>query len=67
LARPSSQCVWRKDFSFTLSFKLAADQRDAAAQYNYGNCLYDGEGVSIDLNGAAQYFKLPADQRYAAA
>jgi TPR repeat protein len=29
---------------------------------NYGICLENGEGVSIDLDGAAHYFKLSADQ-----
>jgi TPR repeat protein len=43
-------------------YKLDADQGDAAAQYNYGKCLDEGEGVSKDLRGAAQYYKLAADQ-----
>jgi TPR repeat protein len=47
--------------------KLAADQGIAAAQFNYGMCLQDGEGVSIDMRNAAYYFKLAADQGYAAA
>jgi TPR repeat protein len=48
-------------------FKLAADQGDAVAQYNYGNCLDKGEGVRIDFQGAAHYFKLAADQGNAVA
>jgi TPR repeat protein len=28
----------------------------------YADCLQKGEGVSIDFKGAAQYFKLAADQ-----
>jgi TPR repeat protein len=46
-------------------FKLAADQEDAAAQFNYGYCLQKGEGVSKDLKGGANYLKLAADQGYA--
>jgi hypothetical protein len=46
----------------TQNLKLAADQGNAVAQDNYGNCLYRGEGVSIDFKGAAHYFKLTADQ-----
>jgi TPR repeat protein len=29
--------------------KLAADQGLAEAQFNYGMCLQNGEGVSIDM------------------
>jgi TPR repeat protein len=43
-------------------FKLSADQGRAGGQCNYGLCLHNGEGVSIDLRNAAQYFKLSADQ-----
>jgi TPR repeat protein len=43
-------------------FKLATDQGDAAAQFNYGVCLESGSGVQIDLQKAANYFKLAADQ-----
>jgi TPR repeat protein len=42
--------------------KLAADQGDADAQNNYGFCLQNGKGVSIDMKEAAHYFKLAADQ-----
>jgi TPR repeat protein len=47
--------------------KVAADQGDAVAQFNYGVCLKKGEGVQIDFKGAAHYFKLAADQGFAAA
>jgi TPR repeat protein len=47
--------------------KIPADQGDAVAQYNYGNCLQHGEGVRIDFQGAVHYFKLAADQRFAVA
>jgi TPR repeat protein len=36
--------------------KLAGDQGFAEAQYNYGICLQNGDGVPIDLRGAAHYF-----------
>jgi TPR repeat protein len=32
------------------------------AQNSYGNCLNKGEGVGIDFEGAAHYFKLAANQ-----
>jgi TPR repeat protein len=41
--------------------KLVTDQEIADAQLNYGLCLHDGKGVSIDFEGAAHYFKLAAD------
>jgi TPR repeat protein len=47
--------------------KLAADQGDAKAQFRYGLCLHNGEGISIDFRGAAHYFKLAADQGHARA
>jgi TPR repeat protein len=47
--------------------KLAADQGIAQAQFNYGCCLNQGEGVSIDFRAAAHYFKLAADQGIAEA
>jgi TPR repeat protein len=48
-------------------FKLSADQHNAAGQYEYGNALYNGEGVTQDLAEAVKYFKLAADQGNAAA
>jgi TPR repeat protein len=42
--------------------KRLADQGNAIGQFNYGMCLHDGDGVRIDLRGAAHYFKLSADQ-----
>jgi TPR repeat protein len=39
-------------------FKLAADQGYAHAQFNYGMCLYQGEGVSINFQGTAHYSNL---------
>jgi TPR repeat protein len=42
--------------------KQRADEGDAIAQWQYGFCLLKGEGVSLDLQNAAQYFKLSAAQ-----
>ena len=41
---------------------MAANQGDAAAQYNLGVCYYNGEGVTKDIKEAARLFKLAADQ-----
>jgi hypothetical protein len=46
-------------------YKLAADQGDANAQFNYGICLEMGTGVSMDLQKAVHYCKLAADQGHA--
>jgi hypothetical protein len=43
-------------------FKLAGDQGNAGAQFNYGACLADDRNVSMDLATAPHYFKLAADQ-----
>jgi TPR repeat protein len=48
-------------------FQFAADQGNAAAQFDSGFCLSKGKGISIDFKGAAYYFQLAADQRIAAA
>jgi hypothetical protein len=42
--------------------KLALDQGNAIAHFNYGFCLDNGRGVPIDLEGAAHYFKLAVNQ-----
>jgi TPR repeat protein len=47
--------------------KVAADEANAVVQYNYGICLQNGKGVSIDFEGAAHYLKLAADQGIAVA
>jgi TPR repeat protein len=47
--------------------KAAADQGFAEAQFNYGVCLCEAKGVSIDFGRAVHYFKLAADQGIAAA
>jgi TPR repeat protein len=45
------------------SFKEAADQGDAVAQFNYGLC-YRAEGLLTDFTEACEYFKLSADQSF---
>jgi TPR repeat protein len=46
-------------------YRLAADQGDAAAQFNYGLCLPTGEGVSMNWSESAKDFRLAADQGHA--
>jgi TPR repeat protein len=41
--------------------KFTADQ-ETAAENNRGFSLQNGDGVSLDLRGAAHYHKLAADQ-----
>ncbi|HIU91462.1 MAG TPA: SEL1-like repeat protein [Candidatus Fimimonas merdipullorum] len=41
---------------------MAANQGDAAAQYNLGVCYYNGEGVTQNKAEAARLFKLAAAQ-----
>jgi TPR repeat protein len=42
--------------------RISAQQARAQSQYNYGVCLRNGEGVSVDFVQSAYYFKLAADQ-----
>jgi TPR repeat protein len=48
-------------------YKLAADQNLPVAQFMYGCCLSDGEGVAVEFVSAAKYYKLAADQNHALA
>jgi TPR repeat protein len=41
---------------------FSADQGLDGAQFNYGACLEDGQGVAKDLPLAAEYYKKAADQ-----
>ncbi len=41
---------------------MAANQGDAAAQYNLGVCYYNGEGVTQNKTEAARLFRLAATQ-----
>jgi TPR repeat protein len=45
-------------------FKFAVDQRNIDAQYNFGFCLQNNEGVPIDLKATAHHFKLAVDQSF---
>ena len=47
--------------------RKAAEQNDAAAQYNLGVCYYDGDGVAKDYVEAVKWFRKAAEQNYAAA
>ena len=49
------------------SYKRAADEGVAEAQFNYGLCLKNGKGVSRNLKEAARYFLMAADQEHARA
>jgi hypothetical protein len=44
---------------------MSLEQGDAAAQNNYGFCLYRGEGICKNLNEAVKYFKMSADEGFA--
>ena len=46
-------------------FKLAADQKDAFAQFNLGCCYENGRGTEKDESQAFKYYKLAADQNHA--
>ena len=43
-------------------FRKAAEQNDAAAQYNLGICYYNGDGVAKDPVEAYQWLLLAARQ-----
>ena len=60
-------CPWACPDETPNYYKLASHQRYAFAQYNYGICLQNVEGVSLDLKGAAHSSKLAADQGIAVA
>ena len=46
---------------------MAANQGDAAAQYNLGVCYECGEGVAKDIKEAVRLYKLAAAQGVAEA
>lgn len=48
-------------------FRTAANQGDAAAQYNLGICYRNGWGVTRDYAEAARWYRKAAEQGYAAA
>ena len=41
---------------------IAHDSLKTNAQYYYGLCLANGQGVAQDYSEAARYFKMSADQ-----
>lgn len=43
-------------------FRKAADQGHAEAQFNLGNCYYNGEGVALDRAEAVRWLRKAADQ-----
>ena len=43
-------------------YKLAAEQGDAVAQYNLGNCYLYGEGVEKNYEEAVKWYRLAAEQ-----
>jgi hypothetical protein len=60
------------DAAPTEAFRLISKQQliiitqgYAVAQSNLGVCLQHDNGVHVDLRGAAQYYKLGADQEFA--
>jgi TPR repeat protein len=42
--------------------KLLADERDTTAQFVFGMCLLEGNGVDVDEMQACEYFKLSGDR-----
>ena len=43
-------------------YRLAAEQGDAAAQYNLGFAYYNGEGVEQDYAEAVKWWQMAAEQ-----
>ena len=48
-------------------FRKAAEQNDAAAQYNLGVCFYNGDGVAKDQAEAVKWYRKAAEQNFAEA
>ena len=46
-------------------YRKAAEQGDAAAQYNLGVIYYNGEGVTQDYAEAVKWYRKAAEQGYA--
>ena len=46
------------------AYRKAADQGDAKAQFNLGNCYANGNGVQKDLTQAVFWYRKAADQGY---
>ena len=50
-----------------LEYKTKAEQDDASAQNNLGDCYYDGRGAVTDYQEAAKWYRQAADQNDATA
>ena len=48
-------------------YRNAAEQGDASAQYNLGNCYYNGNGVTQNYSEAIRWYRKAAKQEYAGA
>ena len=48
-------------------YRKAAEQGDAVAQFNLGNCYYTGKGVTKDYSQAVYWYRKAAEQRVARA
>ena len=46
-------------------YRKAAEQGDAAAQYNLGVCYHNGRGVLQDYHEAVKWYRKAAEQGYA--
>lgn len=58
----------QKDFDKALQYyRLAAAQNYAVAQFNIGNCYWNGNHVQSDKREAFKFYKLASDQGYEAA
>jgi TPR repeat protein len=57
-----SEVMLKESVGRASQLKQDADRGDSSAQFNYGNCLKNGKGVSKDLKEAARYYKMSADQ-----
>ena len=44
------------------SFKFAAEQGNATAQYELGKCYHEGKGVEKDMAEAVKWYRLAAEQ-----
>ncbi|MDR1005341.1 MAG: sel1 repeat family protein [Bacteroidales bacterium] len=49
------------------NFRAAAESGNAEAQFNLGNCYYDGLGVEVNVVDAISWYSRAADQNYAPA
>ena len=45
-------------------YKMAINEGDPAAMFNYALALHDGNGVPVNKKEAARYFRMAADKGY---